>query len=221
MILHQLDKPIWWKRKPQACIRFRIKKTFVFPSFSQSAVCSCPCSYFILKHALGNQIDEDLGLGIIEHVDATGQIIGTSAIAVDEDALCDFIVDDNWETRWNKPELKPYETLGGVKVRSRAEYIIATTLESNNIHFEYEPKLPYRDGDRTRYIHPDFHLYEHDLYVEYWGKGKTEKAYIETRQCKEQVYAKLSRRNIQVLHIEADEIEYNVFWEKIQQAIQL
>lgn len=68
-----------------------------------------------------------------------------------------------------------------MRVRSRAEYIIATKLEAADIVFEYEPRLPYRDDQgRTRFIHPDFYLYEHELYVEYWGRDDPE--YVESRR---------------------------------------
>jgi hypothetical protein len=44
-------------------------------------------------------------------------------------------------------------------------------------------------------MHPDFYLYEHSLYVE-------------SRQFKEQVYERLARRRgLQVLHLEAGDVE--------------
>ena len=56
---------------------------------------------------------------------------------------------------------------GGVRVRSRAEYIIATKLEATGIPYEYKPRLPHTDGEsKTCFIYPDFHQHEHSLYVE-------------------------------------------------------
>jgi hypothetical protein len=106
----------------------------------------------------------------VAEVDEAGQVRSASAVAIDTDEASrsrrDFLGDGDWERRWDGDEHKPYETPGGVRVRSRAEYIIATKLEAAGIGFEYEPKLPYTDEQgRTRFIHPDFHLYEHKLYV--------------------------------------------------------
>lgn len=106
-----------------------------------------------------------------------------------------------------------------MRVRSRAEYIIATKLEAAGIRFEYEPRLPYTDDDvHTRFIHPDFYLYEHDLYVEYWGRDDPE--YVESRRFKERVYERLAaQRGIRVLHLEAGDVEDDVFMEKVKVAI--
>lgn len=131
----------------------------------------------------------------------------------------DFIADGRWEERWGGNEHKPYETPGGVRVRSRAEYIIATKLEAAGIPFEYEPRLPYTDDEgRTRFIHPDFHLYEHELYVEYWGRDDPE--YVESRRFKERVYERLAdQRGVRVLHLEARDVENDVFMGKIEAAL--
>ena len=100
-----------------------------------------------------------------------------------------------------------------------AEYIIATKLEAAGIPFEYEPRLPYTDDEgRTRFIHSDFYLYEHGLYVEYWGRDDPE--YVESRRFKEGVYERLAaRRGIRVLHLEAGDVEDDVFMEKVRAAV--
>ena len=144
---------------------------------------------------LGDRLDKNLGLGIVAEVDETGQVRAASAVAIDTDEASrsrrDFLGDGDWERRWGGDEHKPYETPGGVRVRSRAEYIIATKLEAAGIRFEYEPRLPYTDEQgRTRFIHPDFYLYEHGLYVEYWGRDDPE--YVESRRFKEGVYERLA-----------------------------
>jgi hypothetical protein len=172
---------------------------------------------------LSNRLDPSMGIGVVTEVDDTGQIQGAAAVPTKSDnhpdALRDFIEDGRWEERWGGNEHKPYETPGGVRVRSRAEYIIATKLEAAVILFAYEPRLPYRDKQgRTRFIHPDFYLYEHDLYVEYWGRDDPE--YVESRRFKEEVYEQLvTRRGVQVLHLEAGDVKNDVFVGKIQAVI--
>ncbi len=158
---------------------------------------------------LGDRLDKNLGLGIVAEVDEAGQVRAASAVAIDTDEASrsrrDFLGDGDWERRWGGDEHKPYETPGGVRVRSRAEYIIATKLEAAGIRFEYEPRLPYTDEQgRTRFIHPDFYLYEHGLYVEYWGRDDPE--YVESRRFKERVYERLAReRGTTVIHLESRE----------------
>jgi len=168
---------------------------------------------------LGGRLDPTLGLGVVTEVDDAGQVRGASAVVVQPDHARDFIADGDWERRWGGPEHKPYETHGGVRVRSRAEYIIATKLEAAGIPFEYEPRLPYNDGEgKTRFIHPDFYLYEHNLYVEYWGRDDPE--YVESRRFKEQVYKRLAaQRGIRVLHLEAGDVENDVLVGKVRAAV--
>lgn len=168
---------------------------------------------------LGDCLDLSLGIGVVSEVDETGQVRGGSAVAVDADRARDFIADGDWERRWGSDKRKPYETPGGVRVRSRAEYIIATKLEAAGIPFEYEPRLLYNDGEgRTRFIHPDFYLYEHDLYMEYWGRDDPE--YVESRRFKERVYERLAaQRGVRVLHLEAGDVENDVFVGKVQAVI--
>lgn len=173
--------------------------------------------------SLGNRLDPSLGLAVVAQVDETGQVTGASAVKIVEedkpDRAREFLVEGKWEERWGGPEHKPYETPGGVRVRSRAEYIIATKLEAAHIGFEYEPRLPYKDEHaRTQFIHPDFYLYEHNLYVEYWGRDDRE--YVESRQFKEQVYEQLlHQRPVRVLHLEAGDVEHDVFMNKIRAKI--
>ena len=166
--------------------------------------------------SLGDRLDPTLGLGVVTEVDDTGQVQGASAVVVEPDHARDFIADGRWEERWGGPEHKPYETPGGVRVRSKSEYIIATKLEAAGIRFEYEPRLAYTtDEGKTRFIHPDFYLYEHGLYVEYWGRSDPD--YVESRQFREQVYERLAtQRGIRVLHLEAGDVENDVFVGKVK-----
>jgi len=165
------------------------------------------------------RLEPSLGIGVVTEVDDAGQVRGASAVVVQPDHARDFLDDGDWERRWGGDEHKPYETPGGVHVRSRAEYIIATKLEAAGIPFEYEPRLPYTDDDgHARFIHPDFYLYEHDLYVEYWGRDDPE--YVESRRFKEGVYERLAaQRGVCVLHLEAGDVENDVFVGKIQAVI--
>ena len=132
--------------------------------------------------SLGDRLNPSLGLGVIAEVDDAGQVRGASAVAIGTDearqSRLELLADGDWELRWGGDEHKPYETPMGTRVRSKSEYIIATRLEDAGIAYEYEPKLPYKDDQgRTRFIHPDFYLYEHGLYIEYWGRDDSE--YVE------------------------------------------
>lgn len=162
--------------------------------------------------SLGDRLDPSLGLAIVPHVDQDGQIRSAAAVVVDREKATDFLsASDGWERRWGADQHKPFVTPGGVRVRSRGEYIIATTLESRDIAFEYEARLAYRDDDgRTKYIHPDFHLYEHNLYVEYWGRDDPN--YIESRRFKERVY---TRRGIEIIAIEDNDLPENRYMDTI------
>ena len=58
----------------------------------------------------------------------------------------------------------------GVKVRSRAEQRIGDYFEQNDIRYKYEPTIETGLWIFTQKVsRPDFHLTEHDVYVEYWG----------------------------------------------------
>jgi hypothetical protein len=155
-------------------------------------------------------------------VDHNGQVRSGIAVVTEPKAAAEFLKDSHgWEKRWNKPEHKPYTTPSGLNVRSKAEYVIATKLEDADIGFQYEPHLAYRDQQgRTRFIHPDFYLYEHNLYVEYWGLDSSE--YMASRQYKEQVYQQLAKsRQIRVLHLERGDDKHDIFMAKIQAEIDI
>lgn len=173
---------------------------------------------------LSRRLDEKLGFGVVPIIGDEGQVESAVNVPIQteeaQEAREDLFRRGEWEERWKRPEYLPYETPGGVRVRSRAEYIIATMLESAGYGFEYEARLPYRDEQgQTRFIHPDFYLFEHNLYVEYWGMDTTE--YIESRRFKEQIYNRLRlQRGVMVLHLEANDLENNRFMEKIREALE-
>ena len=67
-------------------------------------------------------------------------------------------------------------------------------------------------------MRPNFYLYEHDLYIEYWGLDTQE--YIMKRERKEKRYEELAtRRNIRVLHLEPGDEKHDTFMQKIRAAI--
>ena len=86
--------------------------------------------------------------------------------------LLDGVINDS--TAWSKenykkselyPELLIHNTIGGVKVRSKSEAIIAGLLEMNNIPFRYEAALEL--GELTYY--PDFTILKpRDNEIIYW-----------------------------------------------------
>lgn len=166
---------------------------------------------------LRNKIDTQIGIGVVIQTDEVGQASISTVIATDTDQARESLIHGNWDKKWDSPDLKPYMTPQGVRVRSRAEHMIASTLEAHNIGYDYEARLAYRDASgKTKYLHPDFHLYEHDLYVEFWGFDEENKDYMESRKFKEQVYEFLTKeRGLRIMHLEASDLEDNLFWEKI------
>jgi superfamily II DNA/RNA helicase len=170
---------------------------------------------------LGNRLMPNIGIGVIPEVDDSGQAQSASTLVINAERAKDFVGKGDWEQSWSDSEYLPYETPGGQRVRSKDEYLIALQLEVNEdtAAFDYEPKLAYRDDKgRTRYIHPSFHLYEKNLYVEYWGRKDTN--YLESRRFKEQIYNRpdVSRR-IHILFLEPEDIENGTFMEKIRARI--
>lgn len=152
--------------------------------------------------------DRNLGIGVFPNIDESGQIHSASAVLVDEDALTQ--PDRNW--KWGNEEHYKYQVRNGVKVRSRAEYIIATQLLDNGIPFTYEPPVYYSDekGD-VQTLHPDFLLVAHNIYLEYWGKDDS--TYLASRAFKEEIY---QQKGLAYISIEKDEIEHEVFLKKVK-----
>lgn len=62
-------------------------------------------------------------------------------------------------------------TLGGERVKSFEEVLIANFLFLNGIDYEYESKYPkeYVDDGHHRIYRPDFHLVTFDVYLEHYG----------------------------------------------------
>lgn len=161
---------------------------------------------------LATRPEPQLGLSVTTDSGPTGQVEGGTAAVTDPAAAADFFSRrDAWAERWGGLEHRQVLTRDGTRVRSRAEALIANWLSEVGIPYEYEPPLAYRDErGRTRHIHPDFHLFEHGVYVEYWGRDDAE--YIESRAFKERVY---QRRGIVPVNLERDEADSRAFVTKI------
>jgi hypothetical protein len=75
-----------------------------------------------------------------------------------------------------------FNTKSGIRVRSKAEKIIADFLFEKKLRFEYKPILDL-DG---YYVMPDFRLTEHDVYLEHFGRE--DPAYLQSAQSKLERY---------------------------------
>jgi hypothetical protein len=166
---------------------------------------------------LDNRLNPNLGLAVVQKVDETGQLAGSIAIPLNEGKTISEVLttQKGWEERWDSNEHKPYPLGDGRWVRSRGELIIATKLAHEGINFDLEMHIPYTQNGQIRRIHPDFYLYDYNLYLEYWGRDDS--AYIESRRLKEEVYQK---RGIQPINIEDDELLDNRFMIKISEALE-
>lgn len=91
-----------------------------------------------------------------------------------------------------------YITKIGVKVRSKAERVIADCLTSKNLKYEYEKKFYYM-GDE--YVLSDFYLPDYDCYIEYFGMvdhydDKTRKEYESKTKWKIELYRRWNKKLI-------------------------
>jgi hypothetical protein len=166
---------------------------------------------------LDNRLNPNLGLAVVQKVDETGQLAGSIAIPLNEGKTISEVLttQKGWKERWDSNEHKPYHLRDDHWVRSRGEFIIATKLAHEGINFDLEMHIPYTQNGQTRRIHPDFYLYDYNLYLEYWGRDDS--AYIESRRLKEEVYQK---RGIQPINIEDDELQDDRFMIKIWEALE-
>jgi hypothetical protein len=165
---------------------------------------------------LGNQPATVLGVAVATTVSTGGEAASASAAVVDPRAAEEFFARrDAWTERWGGGEHRNVLTRDGNRVRSRAEALIANWLSEQGIAYDYETPMPYRDSQgRVRHIHPDFFLFDDNVYVEYWGRDDSE--YIESRRFKEAVY---QQRSIVPVHIEREEVDNLVFQRKIRERI--
>jgi len=128
----------------------------------------------------------------------------------------------------NEYTKKPYITMGGYHVRSKAEVKIANFLHKNHIICRYEPLIKgglrdLKKEDPLRYDNligyywkiraiqrkepiPDFYLLEYDVYIEYWGQK--EKDYIKRMREKKKFYKKVGMTVINLYPENLDNIGY-------------
>ena len=104
----------------------------------------------------------------------------------------------NWGAYWNYISRYEIRSLKGDEVKSFEECEIANFLHLNGIAYQYE--APYEHETATaerRQYKPDFHLYEHGIYIEHFGidaKGNTapfvnREKYHEEMEWKRRVHA--------------------------------
>lgn len=167
---------------------------------------------------LGNQINAPGGVAIITQTSQDGQVTGASVVVNNpQNTEAFFRKQDGWTNQWDGPTHRTYKTKDGTWVRSQGEVIIADWLYSQKIAYEYEQPLLYKDEEgKTKRIHPDFFLYEDDIYIEYWGRDDAE--YIEKREFKENLYKNHPKlKEIKVLSIEKNEVYSDIFIKKIKE----
>ena len=82
-----------------------------------------------------------------------------------------------------------YRCLDGHLVKSKSEKEIDNYLFSNNIRHCYEKPIPISANEADD-IHPDFYLYDMDVYIEHLGKEDSPE-YNQSTQYKAQIYKKL------------------------------
>lgn len=101
-------------------------------------------------------------------------------------------------------------TLGGEKVKSAEEVLIANYLFMNGVDYRYEipyPK-PYNDDGSHRKYHPDFYLPGFDIYLEHYGIDEhgdppqyyppvERKRYKETMQWKRRLHTEAGNRYVE------------------------
>lgn len=95
-------------------------------------------------------------------------------------------------------------TLGGEKVKSAEEVLIANFLFLNGVEYEYEKKYdkPYPDDGQHRVYHPDFYLPKYEIYLEHYGideHGRPPQFFSAAERMKYKVSMEWKRR----LHAEA------------------
>lgn len=108
-----------------------------------------------------------------------------------------------------------YITKKGVKVRSKAERVIADYLSRNNIDYEYEKEIEYMEGEAFLC---DFYLPKYDCYVEYFGMidhhdEKTRKEYVGKTKWKIEVYERWKKK---LIYLYPEDLQNPDFDERFQ-----
>jgi hypothetical protein len=102
------------------------------------------------------------------------------------------------------------ETQRGETVRSRGEQRIADYLHRNNIRYHYEDTAYSR---HRRISHPDFHLLDYNVYIEYWGMvdvedGRRRENYVKSMRWKMAQYHKNHIRFISLYPSNLDNLDW-------------
>ena len=84
---------------------------------------------------------------------------------------------------------KEYECEDGRWVRSRAESKIADWLHRHNIRYQYEREISYEENGVNKKLHPDFYLFDYDLYIEY--NERKDEDYLKKKKYANNIYEKL------------------------------
>lgn len=95
-----------------------------------------------------------------------------------------------------------YKCDNGIRVRSRAEKIIADFLFKENVRAVYE-KTIYYDGNKE--LHPDFYLPDSNLYIEY--NERKDKPYLIKKEYAKQIYEKLGLKVVIMTEKDLEDIE--------------
>jgi predicted nuclease of restriction endonuclease-like RecB superfamily len=104
-----------------------------------------------------------------------------------------------------------FKTKSGIRVRSKAEKIIADFLFEKGLRFAYEPIIEL-DG---YYVMPDFHLTDYDVYLEHFGRD--DRDYLQSAQAKLERYGQANVHLVWTCSADEPDIE-EVLTRKLQEA---
>jgi predicted nuclease of restriction endonuclease-like RecB superfamily len=104
-----------------------------------------------------------------------------------------------------------FKTKSGIRVRSKAEKIIADFLFERGLQFAYEPIIEL-DG---YYVMPDFHLTDYDVYLEHFGRDDHD--YLQSAQAKLERYRQANVHLVWTCSAEEPDIEEILTW-KLREA---
>ncbi|GAB7020313.1 UvrD-helicase domain-containing protein [Halostagnicola bangensis] len=133
---------------------------------------------------------------------------------------------DSWEEYVASRQSESYKTLAGERVASRAEKTIADFLLTHGIEYQYEALVDEISGsdDKSRYT-PDFHLPDHEIYIEHWGLDEggevapwfsvSSEEYIEDLEWKRNEFSK-----IDPVLVETYDFEYQLHPEHIRTVLE-
>jgi len=92
-----------------------------------------------------------------------------------------------------------FRTEDGHYVRSKSELIIDNWLHGHRIPHEYEKQIP------NEFMTCDFHLPDHDIYIEFWGGGTPD--YDKRKDEKIKLYGQLGLRLVSLEDTDIEHLE--------------